>query len=1019
MTIKLIVFLLINIEIIYSIKVSGNFFIEDWEGFLQPAKDFVIEIMDYDPIFSDDRLAIEFLDGNGYFETEVPSGSDVYIRMKSLVVPDGGQYVIKSNSSATDIDYPFDNTYEEVTSTNNNLNADKYLGAFRVNSDFPLDVEAFRIIWTMRQGTDFILGNTGLRPKNHGNNPEVPNVVVVYPAMGNNHFDDDGECYDLVLPICPISSNPFILITRDAAQNSDGAVPLHEYGHWLMYFSMNKFLPGPPVPGGHGLGDITNGGFAYAEGWPTFFQSMVRKGHSGFSKKNEDYNWVRRDGTTFNLENGKNSPFNLFETADFWNEGETVEGRVIMSFIDLTDSEVDGYDYANYGIEVFKKSWEIMQNNQIDGFDEFWNNFKSTVPSPDLSITALAALKQNTIIYEDINNYLFVPTEYTTINNAVFVATSGKSIFVFPDTYSLSANATLPSSGSLFLSDAILNLNGHVLMWDNSVSDVNLSGTSKIVPRILASKGFIYEYHPTISSAYSIVPDAVSLGIDNYELESDLVVPSNSTLGIHKGANLLFKNGQKMLVNGFLAVDGAATSKVVFKSDRSGGGLKGDWAGIQFINTQAARLSFCEIRDATFPILVSHSNDVIVENSEIHSNLQYVSLQESAIRFCFNRVHDQLYGIRSVIQENLASNDNVIYGNIFYNLDIGCSEQDFDTANVNQQNNLIQHNTFFNNGIGITGALTNVSVLNNVIDDNGLANGAGMRFNGIDQLTQDNLFTLKNNVIKTSSSKKINFIDLFPQFPPNLNNDANFFDSKYNTVNADPPGFPFNKFTSDPIFTSQAPMAFNLISGSPANNYPAIGKIASHLGAGKCPINADMARVGSSITVSWHHSIFSDIVSYNIYLSHTKNGPYALIGNVQAPTDSFIDVSAAQPNIYFYVVTGIDSLGQETEFSKEMVAVIPVLKTISFGETGSTTYNDLTFDTHLRQVQPTRNYGVVDNIRVKNLTNDEWRGLLKFDFRPGLLKEGVRDTSEITSALITLKLSQSEDTQTGICIFTG
>jgi len=180
-----------------------------------------------------------------------------------------------------------------------------------------------------------------------------------------------------------------------------------------------------------------------------------------------------------------------------------------------------------------------------------------------------------------------------------------------------------------------------------------------------------------------------------------------------------------------------------------------------------------------------------------------------------------------------------------------------------------------------------------------------------------------------------------------------------------------------------------------------------------------VSNFGSSITVRWFHNEFLNAEGYNVYRSLVSGSLYSLIGSVFAPTDSFVDQSANTPMAYYYVITSVDDDGLESEFSKEIIVKIPIPKTVTFGETGSDTYNDLTFDTHLRLIQPTRNYGVVDNIRVKNLTNDEWRGLLKFDFRPGLLKEGVRDTSEITSALITLKLSQSEDTQTGICIFTG
>jgi len=176
------------------------------------------------------------------------------------------------------------------------------------------------------------------------------------------------------------------------------------------------------------------------------------------------------------------------------------------------------------------------------------------------------------------------------------------------------------------------------------------------------------------------------------------------------------------------------------------------------------------------------------------------------------------------------------------------------------------------------------------------------------------------------------------------------------------------------------------------------------------PVKWQKPVMTGSITLHWQHNPYLSITGYRIYRS-TASGQIGSLLTVLGLVTQYTDNTTQQGGIYYYTITSIDGNNIESAPSIQIVHGEPVLKTVTFGETGTDTYNDLTFDTHLRQVQPTRNYGVVDNIRVKNLTNDEWRGLLKFDFRPGLLKEGVRDTSEITSALITLKLSQSEDTQ--------
>ncbi|KAA3661334.1 MAG: T9SS C-terminal target domain-containing protein, partial [Calditrichaeota bacterium] len=106
---------------------------------------------------------------------------------------------------------------------------------------------------------------------------------------------------------------------------------------------------------------------------------------------------------------------------------------------------------------------------------------------------------------------------------------------------------------------------------------------------------------------------------------------------------------------------------------------------------------------------------------------------------------------------------------------------------------------------------------------------------------------------------------------------------------------------------------------------------------------------------------------------------------------------------------------EHIDINKELVIREPTYQTITFCERAASDYHDVTFDSHIREKHyaQKRNYGATDNIRVlgTNTSAGEWRGLLKFDFRPGLIAEGVTDASQIMRADISLRLSESEGSE--------
>lgn len=110
--------------------------------------------------------------------------------------------------------------------------------------------------------------------------------------------------------------------------------------------------------------------------------------------------------------------------------------------------------------------------------------------------------------------------------------------------------------------------------------------------------------------------------------------------------------------------------------------------------------------------------------------------------------------------------------------------------------------------------------------------------------------------------------------------------------------------------------------------------------------------------------------------------------------------------------TGYEQVLEEIAVNRHITVEEPTFQSVAFGERGDSDYSDVTFDSHIREraYAQERNYGATDNIRVlgANAPVGEWRGLIKFDFQPGLVVEGVTDPLQIIRAELILRLSESE-----------
>jgi hypothetical protein len=82
-------------------------------------------------------------------------------------------------------------------------------------------------------------------------------------------------------------------------------------------------------------------------------------------------------------------------------------------------------------------------------------------------------------------------------------------------------------------------------------------------------------------------------------------------------------------------------------------------------------------------------------------------------------------------------------------------------------------------------------------------------------------------------------------------------------------------------------------------------------------------QVGHVVTLSWAAST-STVASYSIYSSNTSGGPYFKIGSINSGVCcTYIDLNTIAGNTYYFVVTAVDSAGNESAYSNETSAVIP------------------------------------------------------------------------------------------------
>jgi len=223
--------------------------------------------------------------------------------------------------------------------------------------------------------------------------PGVPNqmrAAAAFAAGAVTWFNTPGACWDVINSCRSVvirwepgstDGTYYDPNTNDvhlaAADPDSGIVVSHEMAHSIMDDVYDDNFPSAPMCAGHQINLASSAGCAWTEGFADWLPLWV------YSDSN--FRWP--DGTVMNLETPTMGTPN-------WNNGDTVEGRVAGSLLDLSDSNNEGTDRVT---ERISDIWSTFQNHDSATFAAFWAD--RTADGFDVGNDALGSLFQNTIDY--------------------------------------------------------------------------------------------------------------------------------------------------------------------------------------------------------------------------------------------------------------------------------------------------------------------------------------------------------------------------------------------------------------------------------------------------------------------------------------------------------------------------------------------------------------------------------------------------------------------------------------------
>ncbi|QKW10287.1 hypothetical protein HUT18_31650 [Streptomyces sp. NA04227] len=210
-----------------------------------------------------------------------------------------------------------------------------------------------------------------------------------FQAKGECWDTEDGTCRRAVVNWEPDSTSCCWYDLQEDAAYISAATPdlpvvvLHEFGHGLMDDVYENAFPNSPNCSPHSLHRASSPGCAWTEGWPTYYAATVL----------EDPTFRWETGATLDLEN---ATWGTSFPGRVWEDGDTVEGRIAGSLIDLVDASRHEKD-DTCSEDPMGPLWDTFVHHVSGTFEEFWQH--RTADGHDVGTSALTCLYYNTVDY--------------------------------------------------------------------------------------------------------------------------------------------------------------------------------------------------------------------------------------------------------------------------------------------------------------------------------------------------------------------------------------------------------------------------------------------------------------------------------------------------------------------------------------------------------------------------------------------------------------------------------------------
>lgn len=365
-------------------RVAGNWSYSDQNSVWHNSMNFQVQVWDQDSVFGDDLLAVGVTDWAGNYNLCFDSSD-----------PD----LFESGTADIYVRFVSENAIWKVQRSGSPL-------AFRTGTTFDVTPGSTLNLGSLTSGDGTL--QRGLHAFDEANA-----AWLWIPKPTNSCFDQkDSSCRQLVVNWAPDSTDGTYYSTGGndvhlAADDPNGAITVvHEIGHAIMDDVYNDAFPSAPSCNPHSIQGTSSTGCAWTEGWAEWFPATVYN--------DPFFRWP--NGASLDLENAS--------WNNGWGQGDSTEGRIAGSLIDITDYANEAY-WDRYG-EGSSNLWYTFTHHVSNTLSEFWSQ-RAGDGFNVADSGALACLYQNTVDYgfrDPLGNYAPLTRSTPTPHNFSYSTTS-------------------------------------------------------------------------------------------------------------------------------------------------------------------------------------------------------------------------------------------------------------------------------------------------------------------------------------------------------------------------------------------------------------------------------------------------------------------------------------------------------------------------------------------------------------------------------------------------------------------